>query len=257
MSLPPEVEQACHAWLALIDAAAPGLVTGFHLRGGLGFGEYAAGQSDIDAVAVLAHRPSYDEVELLEESHAARPAGPPLDVLHLTAADLEADPEDCPEVPCSLHGWFDPAGRFDLSPVAWHELAHHAVTLRGELPRVWTDAGRLRAFTRETLTGEWSGIARNLARFPAESATEEATWHVLGAARLHHLLATGEQTAKSAAGRWGLGHYDERWHPVLREALRVRGATPDEAAWPLPYDDPAARGNDVAAFVAHVVDSSP
>ena len=55
-------------------------------------------------------------------------------------------------------------------------------------------------------------------------------------------------TAKSAAGRWGLEHYPERWHRVLREALRVREGGPDE------YDDDRdARGHDTAAFTAFVV----
>jgi hypothetical protein len=74
---------------------------------------------------------------------------------------------------------------------------------------------------------------------------------VLGVARLHHLLATGEMTSKSAAGRWGLGFYDERWHPVLRESLRLRERTDG----PSGYDDPAARGRDVAAFTAYVVEA--
>jgi hypothetical protein len=71
---------------------------------------------------------------------------------------------------------------------------------------------------------------------------------VLGVARLHHLLVTGEMTAKSAAGRWGLGHYDERFHQVLREALRIRDGDPVSE-----YDDPAARGRDTAEFTAYIV----
>jgi hypothetical protein len=133
--------------------------------------------------------------------------------------------------------------------VGWHELAHHSVAVRGELPTVWTDVGRLRAFTRDCLTGEWSGIADSLAKFPAESATEEATWHVLGAARMLHVLRTGEQTSKSQAGRWALDALDARWHPVLREALRIRASSSPVSE----YADPAARGADVAGFTAYVV----
>lgn len=251
-ALPAEVAEVCSTWLGTVDALAPGLVTGLHVRGGVGFGEFVPGTSDIDMVAVLAHRPSYAEVDALEESHALlaeRGLAAPLDGIHVTAADLAEDPDDCPDVPCVLHGWFEPEGRYDVSPVGWHELALHSVAVRGDLPAVWTDHERLLAFTRATLHGEWAGFAASLAKFPAEAATEAATWHVLGAARLHHLLATGEMTSKSAAGRWGLGFYDARWHPVLREALRVREGGPGPSA----YDDPAGRGADVAAFVAHVV----
>lgn len=252
--LPAEVAEVCTTWLALVDDCAPGLVTGLHVRGGVGFGEFVPGVSDVDMVAVLAHRPSYAEVDALEESHALlgeRGLVAPLDGIHLTAADLEGDPDDCPDVPCVLHGWFEAEGRYDVSPVGWHELAFHSVSVRGGLPPVWSDHDRLLAFTREALATEWAGFAASLAKFPSEAATDAATWHVLGAARLLHLVQTGEQTSKSAAGRWGLATLDDRWHPVLREALRVRAGV----AGTSPYADPADRGADVAAFVAHVVEA--
>lgn len=252
--VPDEAREVCDAWLRLVDASAPGLVTGLHLRGGIGFGEYVAGTSDVDMVAVLAHRPSDAEVTALEEAHATlashRPA-PPLDGFHVAATDLAGDPDDCPDLPCALHGWFEPADRYDVTPVGWHELAHHSVPVRGELPPVWTNDERLETFTRDTLQGEWAGIAASLAKFPAEAAQEQATWHVLAAARMHHLLATGEMTSKSAAGRWGLTHYDDRWHPVLREAIRIR-----EGVGHPGYADATRRGEDVAAFTAYVVEVS-
>lgn len=253
--LPAEVAEVCSAWLDLVDELAPGLVGGLHVRGGIGFGEYVAGVSDVDVVAVLTRRPSDADVGALEESHlqlADAGHAAALDGFHVFAGDLAGDPDDCPELPCILHGWFDPAGRFDVTPVGWHELAHHSVPVRGELPQVWTSTDRLCAFTADCLAGEWAGIAASLVKFPAESATDDATWHVLGAARMHHVLVTGEQTSKSAAGRWGLTHYDARWHPVLTDALRVREGGSDPSA----YDDLARRGRDVAAFVAHVVEAA-
>ncbi len=255
MSLPDDVADTCAAWLELVDGLAPGLVSGLHVRGGLGFGEFVPGVSDIDMVAVLSRRPSDADLDALEESHAllSGRGGPPLDGFHVTAKDLAGEPDDCPELPCILHGWFDPAGRFDVTPVGWHELAHHSIAVRGDLPPVSTSPERLREFSRECLTGEWTGIAASLAKFPAESATDDATWHVLAAARLLHAVVTGEQTSKSAAGRWALALQDEQWHPVLRDALRIRGAVPEERDLAPQYADPAVRGADVAAFVAHVV----
>lgn len=260
--LPHPVAAVCAAWLDLADAAVPGLVTGLHVRGGLGFGEWVPGASDVDVVAVLDRRPSDAEVDLLGETHEALAADHPeipFDGIHVTAADLAGDPESCPEVPCVLHGWFEPAGRWDVTPVGWHELAWHSVPVRGALPAVWTDRARLEAFTREHLTVHWVEQAAALEKFPAEAATEAATWHVLGVARLHHLLETGAMTSKSAGGRWALGFHDPRWHPLLREALRVRGATPEDRALPPSYEGPGGaerRGADVAAFVADVVSSA-
>jgi len=251
-NLPEPARAVCDTWLAEMDRTAPGLVTGLHVRGGIGFGEFVLGRSDVDFVAVLRRRPTMDDEDLIEAAHAAtnaRHPDVPFDGMHLLEEDLAGDPDDCPDVPCVLHGYFEAAARYDLSPVAWHELAGHSLTVRGSLPEIWTDHDRLLAFTRDTLDTDWRSSAEALAKFPAEAETEQSCeWSVLGVARLHHLLVTGQMTAKGAAGRWGLAFYDERFHRVLREALRIREGSPGSE-----YDDPAERGRDTAGFTAYVV----
>lgn len=88
---------------------------------------------------------------------------------------------------------------------------------------------------------------------PSEGTRLDAcAWCVLGVARLHHLLVTGEMTTKSAAGRWGLTHCPERLHRVLREALRIWGDTQDVGGDEYPEGGPL-RGQDTADFTAYVV----
>jgi hypothetical protein len=255
MELPEPARVVCESWLASIDRIAPGLVTGLHVRGGIGFGEFVPGKSDVDFVAVLSRRPSMADEELLEAAHATVNASHPevpFDGMHLLEEDLAGDPDRCPDVPCVLHGYFEPAARFDLSPVGWHELAGHSLTVRGRLPEVWTDEERLLTFTHDVLVTDWASTAEALARFPDQAETElSCEWSVLGVARLHHLLVTGEMTAKSAAGRWGLEHYDQRFSRVLREALRIRHGEPGSE-----YADPARRGRDTAEFTSYVVTSA-
>jgi hypothetical protein len=49
-------------------------------------------------------------------------------------------------------------------------------------------------------------------------------WIVTGVSRLHYTLATGEITSKDGAGRHALATFPERWHRIVREALRIRKA---------------------------------
>jgi Domain of unknown function (DUF4111) len=115
---------------------------------------------------------------------------------------------------------------------------------------IWTDDGVLRAHTVANLDTYWRGQAAYCAVNRRGAASDFACeWVVPGVARLHHLLVTGRQTAKSLAARWGLGFYPERWHRVLREALRLR-----EREGAPQYDDLGNRGADVTAFVAYVVE---
>ena len=251
-ALPDPVRAVCSTFLEL---APVGLVTGLYLRGGTGFGEWIPGQSDVDFVATLSHRPDAADVSALEAAHVEVAAAHPdlhFDGPHVLVPDLAADPVECPEVPWILARRFTEQAPGDVM-VAWHELAWHGVTVSGPpigSLGIWTSQERLLEFTRTNLDTYWRDNAEALSAMPGEGTHEWACcWCVLGVARLHHLLVTGEMTTKSAAGRWGLGFYPARFHRVLREALRVREGGPDEYA-----DDRQARGRDTAAFTAYVVD---
>jgi hypothetical protein len=254
VELPTPVTEVCTTFLT---AVPDGLVAGLYRRGGLGFGEWVAGHSDIDFFATLDHRPSSEEIAALRAAHGTVADryghSPHFDGAHVLASDLASDPRACPDVPTVGVGTFHAQGRHELSPVAWHELARHGLTVRGpaiDSLDIWTDDALLRAFTIDNLDTYWRRRARDCAADPVAAASAVACeWVVPGVARLHHLLVTGEQTAKSRAVRWGLGFYPERWHLVLRESLWVR-----EGAFGPQYDDLAVRGADVTAFAAYVVE---
>jgi hypothetical protein len=253
-SLPTQVEAVCTTFLS---AVPEGLVTGLYLRGGLGFGEWVEGHSDVDFTATLAVPPSYDDLAALRAAHqivaATHGDAPRFEGVHVLAADLSRPPDECEDRPSvSLHG-FEEHSRFDLSPVAWHELARHGVTVVGPPLAdlgIWTDDAVLRAFTIDNLDTYWRGQAGTCMAAPERAAVPFACeWVVPGVARLHHLLVTGEQTAKSLAVRWGLGYYPERFHRVLRESLAIR-----EDAFEPQYEDLLDRGADVGAFASYVVE---
>lgn len=259
MSLPAEVHRVTSTFLTTIDRTAPGLVEGLYLHGSLGFGEFFPERSDIDFVAVLADRPDAAALEALAAAHPLvreRHPRPFFDGFHAVRDDLTRPPDECPDLPCTQEGDYRTAGRFDVNPVTWHELARHAVTVRG--PRlteaeVWTDDAALHAYSHRNLTDYWAGVAGSLARNPERAATPGAAeWCVLGVSRLHHLLSRGTLTSKSGAGRHALTAFAPRWHPIVTEALRLRAAPHHPSAY---QDDFARRGIDTTAFTAMAVDS--
>ncbi len=259
MSLPAEITAITGRFLELVDAAAPGLVTGLYLRGSLAFGEYFPGQSDIDFTAVLAGWPSAVQLDVLASVHAAvydaYPA-PHFDGFHLLRANLASPPTQCPDLPCMFDGSFRPAGRFDVNPVSWHELARRAVVIRGPAVTeadVWTDDDALQAYSHGNLTSYWAGVADQL-RAGADAAVTSWTvaWCVLGVSRLHHLLATGALTSKSGAGRYALTAFGPRWQPIVSEALRVRERPADASEY---ADDRETRGRDTEEFTRMAIES--
>jgi hypothetical protein len=253
--LPGLVRGVCSTFLS---AAPDGIVSGLYLRGGIAFGEWVEGKSDVDFTATLARVPSAADIAGLGEAHAAvalaHGDSPCFDGVHVLADDLTRSPEECPDRPRVFLHDFAEAGRFDLSPVSWHELARHGVTVTGPPAStlgIWTDDGVLRAYTLDNLDTYWRGHAETCtADTDRASVPFACEWVVPGVARLHHLLVTGQQTAKSLAVRWGLTYYPERFHRVLRESLAIR-----ENAFETQYADLAERGRDVAAFATYVVES--
>lgn len=258
--VPAHVMGVANRFLDLIDASAPGLVQGLYLRGSLGFGEYFAGQSDVDFTAVLAAWPDDSQCDALATAHTvviAEYPRPHFDGFHLLPEHLAGPPERCPDLPCMFDGRFYLAGRVDLNSVSWHELTRHAIAIRGpELTTrdVWTDDAALRAYSHANLTAYWAGVADALVNHPADASTPAAAaWCVLGISRLHHLLATGAMTSKGGAGRYALAAFGSRWRPIIAEALRAR----ENPAEPSAYDhDPAARGRDTTAFTAMAIDAA-
>lgn len=232
MALPTVVRDISSAYLDLMDARFPGRVDGLYLVGSLCFGEFHPG-SDIDFVTVLGERPDPAAVgEVLAEVVRRWPK-PHVDGCHLVAADLAGRPEDCPDVPCSQNGRFEPAARFGLNPVTWHELARHGVAVRGAAPDVRTDDAALRSYSSDNLTSYWRPMLER-ATENQQALVDHATmntwiteWLVLGIPRLHHLLATGELTSKDGAGRFALATFDRVWHPIIEEALRIRAGGAD------------------------------
>ncbi len=143
------------------------------MRGSLGFGEYFAGQSDVDFTAVLSVRPDAEQLTALASAHeavfAAHP-NPHFDGFHLLRDDLAAAPDQCPEIPVMFDGVFKPSTRdYDVNPVSWHELARHGIAVRGPVFRedeVWTDDAALRAFSHANLGSYWAGVAESLVKQP-------------------------------------------------------------------------------------------
>ncbi|HEY3869728.1 MAG TPA: aminoglycoside adenylyltransferase domain-containing protein [Actinocrinis sp.] len=266
MPLPPEVSQCTDAFLGAIDRSEPGVVAGLYLHGSLGFGEFFARRSDIDYVAVLARRPDAHARAALAEAHrmtAARYPRPHFDGIHLLARDLAGPPGQCPDLPYTHEGAFHDAGRFEINPVTWHELARHAVPVRGPAfgpGQVWTDDAALRAFSRANLTDYWARVAASLERDAQRAGHPWATeWCVLGVSRLHHLLATGSLTSKCGAGRHALEVFAGQWRPVVTEALRIRrSAGPDATGGePSAYaQDTARRARDTLAFTATAIEAA-
>ncbi len=254
--LPELVRQVCASFTHALNQSAEGLLEGLHLRGSLAWGEFHE-SSDIDFTAVVSRRPGVHDLTALEAAHTQIWFEFPdhdFDGHHVLLDDLRRPASECPPVPTSHAGRFLAADDLDVNPVAWSELATRGVRITGRdatVLGIHADRAELWEYTHQNLTTYWGRVGRELkVGWMVAGRREDAVmWCTLGAARLHHLLATGEMTSKGGAGRYILEHLDERWHPLATDALRAR-ETPSE---PTEYRSLSQRGKDLRDFVAWCV----
>ncbi|MGH2881557.1 MAG: aminoglycoside adenylyltransferase domain-containing protein [Solirubrobacteraceae bacterium] len=272
--LPAPAKQIAEDLLARLDRALPARIEGFYVVGSASIGAFRDGRSDVDFVAVADRELSRTELARLGAVHLGRWTSALVrDVamrrrwpfvcngIYVRAGDLARPPLDVTPVAAHVSGRFRTAQRegFDVSPVTWHILARHGISLRGpdrERLRVHVDAAELRAWTRGNLSSYWQRWVERVRRPGVNRATvlgrRFIAGGVLGAPRLHYTLALGEIVSKEAAGVYALEAFEPRWRPLIEDALAYWREAPSAPRY---RRHPGRRRHDAAAFVAHVIDS--
>lgn len=228
----PQAAAAAARYLSAVDEMLPGLVTGFHVVGSAALDDFVAGRCDLDFVAVLARHPDVETLGRLAELHVALATseGPALDGTYVAGPDWQRPAAEGPAV---RNGHFEPRSRHRRRPVDRLAVAEHALTLRGPPPG-WRDVPEVDGWAVEAL-----GSLR------ASAGSMKVDEAILGACRLHYLLALRRIPSKSEAGLYGLIAFEERWRRIVDEALRLRRSP----GAPTLYVDEAERWRDALAFV--------
>ena len=254
--LPVDAAQAIRSYLRTADRVLPGGIIACAVTGSIALGAYRPGRSDIDLVAVIADewldRPNLiRRLRLLHLSQvprlvvgAARGRGVSACCNTVFIAESEVSRPVTEIRPIASHTGeiFDPDGAFDVNPVIWKELVDGGVSVQGRTIDAWeVDAqpDQLRPWIRTNLREYWTPLAAQLRDRPQRTpralvhrlltsprglTASTVEWCVLGPARMHHTLSTGEIIGKDEAGRHVLNAFPQH-APITEVALaKVRGA---------------------------------
>jgi hypothetical protein len=256
-----EIDLAATQLTSLLARHMPEFLQSLVLVGSAADGDFHAGKSDLDFVAVMRSRPTEEELDGLTIVHRLYSRDMTLarlDGIWVTEADLAAGPDAAPDGPSTEAGVFLADTRGNRNPVTWFTLADRGKPIIGEVNRsaIWRDPGRLMAWTRDNVETYWASIwfaeARKLLtkRGLGLLGGDGVMWGVLGISRLHHTLATGTVTSKTGAGEHALTAFEPRWRRIIEESLRLRQG----GGKPL-YGSPFERRKDALAFVAMAVEA--
>jgi len=232
-SLPAEVLDRTGQYLDAVDEALPGFVTALYVVGSAALGAWQPGYSDIDTMIVTARPATADDFAALEKLHAAMPDAPKFDGVYLDEAAFAQRPSEREVVPFVVNGEFRtdrPCG--ELNPAVWLILQRYGVAVRGPdvEPRPIPD---LRRFNLDNLRSYWQPLAgqirEHVAEMPGDAPfdAELVVWGMLGPARLHHTLATGDIVSKSGSAAYLAEHFPA-WADLAERAARWRGGEPVE-----------------------------
>ncbi|MEV6978616.1 nucleotidyltransferase domain-containing protein [Kitasatospora sp. NPDC093806] len=263
MTVHPLVHEIADTYLALVDAAAPGLVEGLYLVGSTALDDFHPGRSDIDFVAVSADPVTADQLPGLERAHArlaARFPRPAFDGPYLTWHELAGSPAQAVPGPHVFEGTVRHRVRSDRTPVLWHTLARQGVTLCGPRAQelmIDTCPTELAAWTAGNLDEYWRPWWQRSSRLASRPGLAclsgwGPVWGVLGVSRLHYTLATGKITSKRGAGEYAHLAFDGRWHRIVDECLRIRAGGRRRSLYPNPF----ARRADALAFMDMAIESA-
>jgi Aminoglycoside adenylyltransferase, C-terminal domain/Nucleotidyltransferase domain len=270
--LPPAVDAAVARCLGVADRLLPGRIVGFYVVGSTALGAWRPDRSDIDFVAVLDRALAAAELRRLRAVHAAtagRSAARALrrrlvalpgtcNGVFVAAEDLRRPVSTIAPV-ASHTGLRFAAGRgFDVNPVGWKVLAEAGIAVRGPAPAdlgLRPEPERLRAWNLGNLDAYWRRWGEATVRRSAplwRPPRSPATWGVLGVARLHHTVATGEIVSKEAAGEYARRTFAPAWHPIVDEALAYWRGDPPTGGFAGRRDRTRRAGE----FVLHAVGSA-
>jgi hypothetical protein len=268
--LHPALERAVDRYVRLADRLLPGRLEGFYVVGSAALGAFRPSRSDVDFVAVVDRDLTTAELRRLRALHAASAVPSGLRAaargrlalpgvcngVFVRAGDLTMPVSEIEPVGSHVGYGFHRGRGFDVNPVVWKVLAEAGIAVRGPTPDTLgldPQPELLRAWTLANLDSYWRRWGEATLRSPGYRMRLQprwsTAWGVLGAPRLHRTIATGDVISKEAAGEYALAAFDERWRPIVREALAYWRAQPAAPA----FRDVGVRAHETAAFVLEVV----
>lgn len=232
--LSEEVRRASRSYLAAADRLLPGALTAVAAGGSVALGAYRPQASDIDLIATIGdewrgHSGLLPRLRALHVSQFRRLLGRAVRGKGFSAccntsfvweSELSLPVTHIAPIASHVGEIFEPRGAFDVNPVVWHELLHGGIALRGREVSAWgldSEPDKLKSWTRRNLVGYWKPLLSRVEKGRGALRPGRVEWCLLGPARMHATLATGEVISKQEAGLRALEIFPEH-APILRVA---------------------------------------
>lgn len=232
--LPDYANEVIGEHLNVIDSVLPGFLEAYYIYGSVSLGEFNRGISDIDFIAIITRKATEADLDMLKKIHRIMKRKfkkAILDGMYLLKYDFETLIKG--EITCLRfnEGVFKGYEIFDTNSVDAYELKQYGVAVRGrdinEIVYI-VDFDILVNRMKENLNTYWFQWVNSYKRFPSFRyislliSLKTIEWSVLGVSRLYYTFKERDIISKVGAGEYVLDSVPERWHKVIKEAMRLR-----------------------------------
>jgi hypothetical protein len=231
--VPLAVRDMTEAYIEGLDKCLPGLIVGVYLHGSAALEAFDA-QSDVDFLAIIRRKLTCEELVQLTDLHCELNEHYPPFIMegsYVTNEDLGQSIQ----APYFDGFMMTPASIGALNPITWWVIQERGICLRGLTPKNLTfqvSESDLISYVYENMTSYWKKRVRRLEQLwvLSQSLPEalpfdldaEIEWTVLGILRQIYTLKEHQITSKLGAGQYGLDTLPAPYHPIIKEAIRIR-----------------------------------
>lgn len=218
--LPARLVPVLRQFVEALRAQLAGIVRSIALYGSVSIGAFEEKNSDVDFVVALERELTEAELDVVEDMHqelvGRDPFAKRLDGFYIPVADLQ-------EGRSAIYPYFGESkyqGLSTFGSVYRWQAGNHAVVVYGDAFQMkvpeWSEIEREMSYN---VNHYWAGKVQQPELFVDD---EWVPFAVLTFLRIEHTLRCREIISKKQAGELTLQSGAERWHLLIREALRIQ-----------------------------------
>ncbi len=255
--IPAVLVPAMEHYLSSVHRRLSSFLGAFYVVGSIALDEFNPHFSDVDFVAVINHPVTKQEVDILRRIHIETDRQYPrwkLSGMYLLESQLGKYAGDVKSLIGFHDGNLRVQSNFELNPITWWILKNHGIPVLGSDPRdlaITVDAETLISWTQKNMNTYWKNWTRRPIRLLSLLTDWGVQWTVLGILRQVYTIREKNIITKQRAGEYGLYEVPERWHRIIKEAIRIRTKT----AGPL-YRSTFIRAMEVRDFINYIITTS-
>lgn len=218
--LPARLVPVLRQFVEALQTRLAGVVRSVALYGSVSIGAFEEKSSDVDFVVAVERTLTAEELDAVGEMHLELvqrdPFAKRLDGFYIPAADLQEGKSAT--YPYFREGVYHGMSTFG-SVYRW-QAGNHAVVVYGDALQMklpaWSEIEREMSYN---VNHYWAGKVQQPELFVDD---EWVPFAVLTFLRIEHTLRCREIISKKQAGQLALQRGAERWHRLIREALRIQ-----------------------------------